>query len=146
MRAIAALNELGVGGLPAIPALLEALKDKDKRVRFEAIAALGGLGPLASSALPGLVSLMARSSGRQFLMLAMAVWQIAPCKGVIKSLIMMLSAGRPSFCGPAAVALGTIGPAAKPAIPALAMLAKHSDERVRRAAATAIALIQRSRN
>jgi HEAT repeat protein len=41
-----------------IPPLIEALRDRDRQVRFDAATALGRIGPVASPAIPSLVALL----------------------------------------------------------------------------------------
>src|SRR5262245_66354994 len=47
-QAAAALGNLGPGAVEAVPALAEALKDKDARVRHEALIALERIGAAAA--------------------------------------------------------------------------------------------------
>ena len=59
---------LGQIGPPAIPALVELLKDKDPAVRFAAAEGLGKIGPQAKIAVPALLPLLKDEDGivRQF--------------------------------------------------------------------------------
>jgi HEAT repeat protein len=50
-----ALESAGPQGAPAVPALVQALKDGDANVRLWACKALGAVGPAARSAVPALV-------------------------------------------------------------------------------------------
>lgn len=62
-QAADALVVLGADARPAVPALIEALKDEDEGVRLRAARALGVIGPEARAALPALnEALLDRSS------------------------------------------------------------------------------------
>jgi HEAT repeat protein len=51
-KALVALGHVGRADAVAIPALINAVKDRDPRVRSEAVLALLNLGPDASEAIP----------------------------------------------------------------------------------------------
>jgi HEAT repeat protein len=136
--AIETLGKLGPGAIPAVPALIAAVNDNDPKIRTKAVAALGSLGPLAKSALPILLPLLDHPSGPFMLQVGAAVWKIARKKVVISTLIKALDDRDWETCFGAAFALACIGPAAKSALPALELLAKHEDERLRAVAASAI--------
>jgi HEAT repeat protein len=95
--AIGSLREFGPAAEPAIPALLQALRDalarKDEAFSFEGQAAAGALAKIA----PG-----TRSSGV-----------------AVAALTEVMRSSHPSWWSWAAEALGEFGPAAEPAIPAL---------------------------
>jgi hypothetical protein len=52
---IDAVFALGRSGLPGVPALMEAMNDKEGRVRRVAAIALGSIGPAAKDAVPALI-------------------------------------------------------------------------------------------
>ena len=49
-----AIGKVGPGAKDAVPALIDALKDKESGVRGSACFALGEIGPAASAAIPAL--------------------------------------------------------------------------------------------
>jgi HEAT repeat protein len=55
-RATEALGQLGAAARPAVPALVEALRDKNPGIRPTAAAALGEIGPDAQDAIPALTA------------------------------------------------------------------------------------------
>jgi HEAT repeat protein len=78
-RAALALRSLGPGVKGAVPALREALKDRDPTVRWAAAGALGSYGPKAKSALPELREMAEKEedpSARKAA--ALAVRQVGP--------------------------------------------------------------------
>ena len=52
------LNKIGLDAKATVPALIEALKDKDKDVRRDAAKALGIIGPTAKAAVPALIEML----------------------------------------------------------------------------------------
>lgn len=61
-RAAISIGALGADGAPAVPALVEALRGRDARLRLEAAGALWRIGPAAKQAIPALKE-MAREGG-----------------------------------------------------------------------------------
>jgi HEAT repeat protein len=55
LRAAQAVGELTPDAEPAVPALIESLKDEDLEVRYAAAAVLGLIGRKAASAVPALL-------------------------------------------------------------------------------------------
>ena len=97
LAAAEVLANIGPAALPALDALIVALKDPDRDVRHNAAIALGHLGPKAAPAVPALIEAL---QDKDFVVL---------------------------FRAATAEALGEIGPQAKPAVPALveALKEKH---------------------
>ena len=58
-KAAEALGQLGAGAYPAVPALIEALRDADAAVRRSAAQALSRMGPQADAAVPALTAALA---------------------------------------------------------------------------------------
>jgi HEAT repeat protein len=112
----------GLGGLrrqtavanQAIPALTDALSDKDRMVRFDTALSLEEMGPAASNAVPALTRVVAYTG-----------------TGSETNDLFYLRAA-------AAVALGKIGPAATNALPALRAALHESDDYLRGQSAVAI--------
>lgn len=59
-----------------LPVLLAAMKDKDERVRREAMWALGNMGPAASAAVPALAAAMSDPRPRQRVHAAFNLWKV----------------------------------------------------------------------
>ncbi len=74
-RAVRQLVEMGE---PAVPALIEALKDPEARVRNAAASALWSLGPKARSAVPTLAAALADSDDGVRLGAVMALESVGP--------------------------------------------------------------------
>ena len=110
--AISELRKLGRGAKPAVPALIEALKDA--ALRPQAAETLGNIGPEAEAAIPALVEAIMREQGKT--------------SGTG-------SGGPSTFSWRAGVTLAQIGPAS---IPELVTLLKHQDRYVRMTAASAL--------
>lgn len=53
-KAIIALGHVGASDAAAVPAIIEAVKDRDAKVRAEAVLALLNIGPSAADAIPAL--------------------------------------------------------------------------------------------
>jgi HEAT repeat protein len=98
----------------AIPALIEALADKDRQVRFFTALSLGNMGPDASNAVPALTKVVA-----------------SPGIGPATNDFIYLRAA-------AAVALGKIGPAAATALPTLKAALQEPNSYLRGQTAVAI--------
>jgi HEAT repeat protein len=101
------LSQLGAGASDAVPALIEALDDKETQVWFNSITALARIGPAAEAAIPALKEQLVNARGGRY---SQQMWY------------------RASF------ALGSIG---KASLPTLSELLDHRDAQVRSGAAKA---------
>ena len=108
-EAAIALKEVGDS---AIPYLIDALEDGQTEVCFYAAMALGGVGPLASEAVPYLIQVLKDQDVR-----AIAAWalgQIGPnAEDAVPDLIEALGDSKFIIRNVSAEALGRIGPNAK---------------------------------
>jgi HEAT repeat protein len=114
-----ALAEAGGDAKPATPALVGALKDKDKFVRRFAAQALGDIGAEPREAVPGLKKALEDSQKEVQEAAATALGKmggeaVAPLAAVVKD-----GDREPEVRRKAVEALGMLGAAARPAIPAL---------------------------
>ena len=111
---LAQLQRQYIAANQAIPALIEALSDMDKRVGILAAITLAHMGPDASNAVPALASIVANTGvGRQ-------------------------TSANPDLRAAAAKALGKIGPAAAGALPTLKSVLQESHSYLRGSSAVAI--------
>ncbi|MDF0552464.1 HEAT repeat domain-containing protein [Kamptonema sp. UHCC 0994] len=148
----AAIEKLRKIGEPAIPALIQALGDKNLLVRRSAGEVLGKIG---KPAIPALVQALKDSDvqirRRAANVLAIIIdstritysnWEKSPeAKTVVSALIPLLKDSDANVLSSAAEALGNIGAEAKTAVPALISLLKDSNAEVRRSAAIALGRI-----
>ena len=126
-------NALGEIGPEAVPALVEALKDKDSGVRERATMALGKIGP---EAVPALVEALKDKDSGVRERAAMALGRIGPeAKSAVSALIEALKDKNSGVRERAAMGLGEIGPEAKSAVSALIEALKDKDSGVREQAA-----------
>ncbi|MEJ5343928.1 MAG: HEAT repeat domain-containing protein [Chloroflexus sp.] len=131
-RVAEALAKLGI---PAVPALVQALGDGDADVREAAAAALGRIGDAA--AVPALVPVLRDGYADVREAAAAALGQIgAPA---VPALVQALGDGDANVRRAAAAALGQIGDAA--AVPALVRALGDGERQVREAAAAALGQI-----
>lgn len=131
---------LGAKAKPALPALKEALKDKEFDVKLAAVAALGDLGPVAKSSADDLLALTADPS---FFLLEPFVGAALGNLGesVTPRLIAALAEKAPERRRVAAIALGSMGPAAAPAAPALGKALADESAAIRQNAVRALGQI-----
>jgi HEAT repeat protein len=121
-KAITALIELGPA---AVPALKEALVNKDRQVREGAAIALGEIGPEARAAVPALAKVFGDKDAGVRLRAVCALGQIGE-KSAIPFLIQFLKKdGNADVRRYAASWLGAFGPAAEEAVPALVETVKE---------------------
>jgi HEAT repeat protein len=123
----AAATALARIGAPAVPALREALKEKDNRLQAHAATALKRIGPDAKDAVPELVAVVKFYQGKEAAELARleaidALGRIGPkARDAVPALTDTLKEKTPHSPARlrAAIALGEIGAPAKPAVTAL---------------------------
>jgi HEAT repeat protein len=145
----AAIKKLGEIGEPAIPALIQALGDKNLLVRRSAGEVLQNMG---SHAIPALVQALKDSD---VLMRRRASYMLSKIRGnyvevvkkspetkaAVPKLIALLKDSDAEMRSSAALALGNIGAEPKDAVPALIPLLKDSNTRVRRFTASGLGII-----
>jgi HEAT repeat protein len=136
---IRALSRFKAEARPAIPALLELLKDPDPRIRWEAARTLGKIGADAAVAVPALVEAFKDPEAPVREHAAEALGDIGPpAKDGVPALIEALRDADMKVRRDAARSLGLIGPAAKTALPALRQLDKDPEREVREAASKSL--------
>ena len=125
-------------GRPAIPALAKALKNSDANVRSSAASAWSDI----KTAVPQLVPLLKDSNANVRIIAASALGSIgAAAKTAVPQLIPLLKDSDVYVRLSAAQALGSIGAEAKTALPQLIPLLKDSDVYVRDRAASVVGRI-----
>lgn len=104
----------------AVPVLIEALQQKDERVRLEASQYLSMTGPAAKTAVPALTKLLGDPSAEVKLEAGLSLVAIDKVHGpaAVPALIQGLKLSD-SLAARAAKALGDLGPVAKDALPDL---------------------------
>ena len=160
-----ALESLGAAAKPAVPLLVQlaAARDKDVRVRHNALMVLVRLGREAKEAVPGLIEIL-RAKVEDMEIKTKVCWALAAIGPEAQAAVPALIAALPekgqgqmeteaqiggqlepevttaaiSLFDPAAHALGRIGPGAKDAIPALLRALDHEDREVCEAAQAAL--------
>jgi HEAT repeat protein len=121
-----ALQAIGPPARRAVPLLLEELKRNDSLTRQTAAQALAGIGPAARESLPVLME-MRTETDQETLRVAEAIWKVGQSAEVpVSRLVGLLQSHNVSIGREAARLLGEIGPAAKPAVPALRAAANNS--------------------
>ncbi len=134
-----------VSGRPDdLPALIQALKSKDARLRGAAAEDLGQIGPLAKAALPALVLVLQDSDDFVRLLAAEALLRIEPKQQeALTTLVKALKHPDSAVRASAAEALGFIGHWARPATADLsATMLTDKDALTRGSAATALSSIK----
>ena len=121
----------------AVPALLEALKDKAAKIRKRAAESLGDLGPGAKSAVPALLKTAKDSDPMVRWASIDALGQMGPEAEAAAS-ILIEALKEENTRGAAVDALGLIGPKAQAAVPALEKVLKGDDAGVYWATAAAL--------
>jgi HEAT repeat protein len=130
-----ALEEGGAESKVAVPALCRALKDRDTFVRRFAAQALGAIGPEARSAVPALTMALNDSHKEVQEAAARALGKLG-LSGV-ETLIALLrdDSKDPAMRRQAIDSLSSLGPAGRPAVPALTALLKGSISKGKKKAA-----------
>lgn len=141
VRQNAALTLANIGGeaaAPALPILLDALRDGDQELKQQAAAAIGNLGDAAATAVPHLIKALAAADKELQRHAALALGGVGEkAEDAIPALVKLLSSAA-EFAEArveAAVALSKIGPrkAAEDAVPGLLRILEDpaSDAKVR---------------
>jgi len=136
---IYALGQLGTAAVSSLPALTEALNDRELSVRLAAALAMQKIDPDNEAYIPILVDAMRH--GQAGIVLEVAGMEPS-AKWAVPTLVTLLSHPRPVLRQVAVTSLGEMGSAAIEAEPALQRAAKDDHEGVRQAAAEALRIIQ----
>ncbi len=132
----------GAGDSEAVPALVEALKHEEGRVRAEAAEELGLIGRPARAAVPALFRALKDTDGLVRLRAAGALAQLDPKHpAALPALLQGMQEKEAKMRKAAAESLGDIGPEAKAAETALVEALRDADLGVRWAAAEALGLV-----
>jgi HEAT repeat protein len=140
-----ALSRLGPGAVPAVPALIQALKDTDDHVRECAAQALGHVGPAAHQAIPALGQATNEVGTDVPVYAAQALGEIG-AKEAVPALIAALRHENPQVRVLAAQSLGEIGPEARDAVPALVFALGDGEAEVKAYAAQSLRRIDPQRS
>lgn len=129
-------------GARVVPTLIELLKDDDPSARIVAAEQLGQVGPAARSAVPQLLS-QAMQDGSQHANTTAATalkWiDLSAARRVMTHFVPRLHDSDVQQRRTACAVIGSLGPIAKPAVPALLAVAHDADALVRRNALIALA-------
>jgi HEAT repeat protein len=140
-----AARALGTIGQPAVPALIERLKDPDSDIRIAAADAIGRVGSDAREALPALDKAMKDPEPlvRQHAAYALTVVPSPNDQSVLPTLIDALQDRDPEVRRQVPMALARFGPAGKSALSGLnAAFVKEEDGQAKRNMKDAIDRIQ----
>jgi HEAT repeat protein len=145
-EAAIALAKIGPAAKQAVPALIEAMETRRQSEDYGPVYALGSIGPAAAPAKPALLKAMSGKDETLALFSAWALALIDPGDAeVAKKSVSLLRIGladpEAGIRHQAAVALGKLGPLAKPAAAALQEAQRDSDPQVGAAAAAALKAI-----
>ena len=144
MRSDAAsiLGDFGSRGIGALPALTDALRDKDSGVRASAAEALGKIGPGAAAAIPALTDRMGDPAAQVRLKAIEAVMNMrSPASRAVPLFALALDDSVVDVRMSAAYALGALGRGAMPATPRLVASLRDTSAAMRAAAAFALGQI-----
>jgi HEAT repeat protein len=141
--AVDALGRIGPPAKSAVPPLVGDLSRPPDDVDYETLAnfrrlaakALGRIGPDAKEAVPVLVRALQHADLVYRVEAALALWKIARHEAALPALASLLQEQGVEGPYQAAMALGEIGPDAKPMSDALVKTLRHPEPDVRRAAA-----------
>ena len=129
-------------GSPAVPFLIEALKNENRQVRWRAASALGEIGAEAASAVPALIVRLEDEDEYIRRIAAHALGKIGPeASAAVPTLIKALQDEDRHQRMVAAYALGKIGTEAVSAVPALINTLQDSNAEIRLNAAMALGRI-----
>ncbi len=146
-ESLLALAKIGPAAGTAVPALTEALRRHEEPLKYGAAYALGRIGPGAESATPALLKAAGSDDDTLALLSAWALAQVAPdCRECAEQTVPVLVAGlehpNAQHRREAAAALGSLGPLARAAVPALTQAANDTDLGVRAAATVALEAVR----
>jgi len=137
------LGEMRGDAAAAVPALAEALGDKQWRHRDGAAKSIGMIGANPDAAIPALVEAMQDDDNRVRGEAANALKAYRDnAAKIVPAMIPALKDDDPFTVALVCDGLGGLGPAAKPAVPALKKLKNHPDFSVSQAATEALRNIQ----
>ena len=131
-------------GAQAVPTLIELLKDDDPSTRIVAAEQLGQIGPAARNAAPQLFSQATQDGSQHANTTAAAAlkWiDLTAARRVMTHFVPRLHDPEVQQRRTACAVIGSLGPIAKPAVPALLAVAHDADALVRRNALIALASI-----
>ncbi|MCS6263825.1 MAG: HEAT repeat domain-containing protein [Nitrospira sp.] len=131
-------------GARAMPTWIEMLQDDDPSTRIVAAEQLGQVGPAAQAALPQLLAQATRDGSQHANTTAATALKsidLTAARQVMTHFIPRLQDQDAQQRRTACAVLGSLGPVAKPAVPALLALVHDLDELVRRNALMALASI-----
>ena len=131
-------------GARAVPTWIEMLQDDDPSTRIVAAEQLGQVGPAAKAALPQLLAQATRDGSQHANTTAATALKsidLTAARQVMTHFIPRLQDQDAQQRRTACAVLGSLGPVAKPAVPALLALVHDLDELVRRNALMALASI-----
>lgn len=131
-------------GARAVPTLIEMLQDDDPSTRIVAAEQLGQIGPAAQAAVPSLLAQAMRDGSQHANTTAAGALksiELSAARQVMTHFIARLHNPDAQQRRTACAVLGSLGPIAKPAVPALLTMAQDADELVRRNALMALASI-----
>ncbi|MGB7443992.1 MAG: HEAT repeat domain-containing protein [Coleofasciculaceae cyanobacterium] len=129
-------------GSPAVPALIEALNDENKQVRWRAASALGDIGAEASSAVPTLIETLQDEDEYVRRIAAFSLGKIgSAATAAVPNLVEALHDSDLNLQSVAAYALGKIGSEDATAVSELIEALQNSKAEVRWNAATALGRI-----
>jgi HEAT repeat protein len=138
-----ALGKMGLDAAEAVPELLNSLRDTNRVVHEKVV---GALILMTMAGVPDLLEKVRKAENKDvwlapLLQANLAVKAVNPLTPLLKD----LTDKDPQLRSKAALALGTLGPIASPALPALIKALEDEDVQVRLSVAMAIARIQRSK-
>jgi HEAT repeat protein len=147
VRGVASLfvGEVGPRAREAVPALVRMVQRQEWLASGQAIRALGNIGPDAKAAVPALTAMIASKDQRLVTQAAAALHQSEPeNERSVRLLVGLLTTAREARDRmAAAVALGSIGEASRPAIGPLVKALQDPDPGVRYWAAKAVLRLDR---
>lgn len=148
-RASLAIAKMGPAAGPAVPSLSKALEDPEPHVRMNAARALQQIGPVAQPAVPALIAALGDDRNDVFMdqfvvtvreVVALALGRAsAGTEDGVPALVEALQAARTDQSRRTMVrALAEVGPAARPAVPALRGFRESKNRHVREAVEQAL--------
>ncbi|MGI0490344.1 HEAT repeat domain-containing protein [Alkalinema pantanalense CENA528] len=139
LAAIATLSELGSDAELAVPALSEALSDRNAEIRSQAARTLGEIGPKAKASIPELIVVLKDPNEGVRISAANALSRMgSAAKSAVPALLEALEDSSQGVKSNAIAALSGLGSDAKNAVPKLVEALADDDEGVRQSAITAL--------